>query len=101
MGGVRADVTALVIRVDCQVESHQLNEVAVLAESELIGQVETVILVLLHWSNLAALEHVLVDSGGDCGKFRDQVHRVLEGVAPVVLLAHAFGVSLGERGLVL
>lgn len=101
MGGVRADITTFVIRVDSQVKSHQLNEVAVVPESELVRQVESVILVLLHWSNLATLEHVLVDPSGDCGKFGDQIHRVFEGVSPVVLLVHTFGVGLGERGLVL
>ena len=101
MGGVRADVTTLVIRVDGQVKSHQLNEVAVLAETELIGQVEPVILIFLNRRNLAALEDVLVDSGRDCGKFGDQIHRVLKGVTPVIFLAHAFSVGLGERRLVL
>jgi hypothetical protein len=65
VGGVGADVAALVVGVDGEVEAEELNEVLVVAESKLVGEVEGVILVLLDRSNLAALEDVLVDAGSD------------------------------------
>ena len=51
--------------------------------------------------NLAVLEDVAVDAGGDGGQLGDEVHGVLEGVLPVLVLLHALGVGLGEGGLVL
>lgn len=101
VGGVCADIPALVVGVDCQVQAHQLNKVLVLAKSKLIGQVEAVILVLLDGSDISILEDVAVDLGGDGGQLGNQVHGVLEGVLPIVLLVDTLGVGLGEGGLVL
>ena len=100
VGGVSADVATLVVGVDGQVETHQLNEVGVAAEAELVGEVEAVVLVLLDRGDLASLEDVLVDARGDGGKLGDQIHRVLKGVSPVVLLVDTLGVGLGKgRGV--
>ena len=101
VGGVCANVATLVVGVDGQVETHQLDEILVLAISEHIGQVETVILILLDGSDLAILEYVAVDSGCNGGQLGDQVHRILKGVLPVFLLADTLGVGFGERRLVL
>jgi hypothetical protein len=90
-----------VVGVDGQVQAHQLNEVLVLGEAELVGQVETVVLVGLDRSDLSILVDVAVDLGSDGGELGDQVHGVLEGVAPVVLLVDTLGVRLGELRLVL
>lgn len=100
VGSVSADVTTLVVGVDGQVETHQLNEVAVAAEAKLVGQVEGVVLVLLDRSNLAVLEDVTVDLGSDGGQLGYEVHGVLEGVVPVVLLVDTLSVGLGEGRLV-
>lgn len=97
VGGVGADVAALVVGVDGEVETHELNEVGVAAEAELVGKVERVVLVLLDSGDLAALEDVLVDAGSDGGELGNEVHRVLESVAPVVALVHTLGVGAGER----
>lgn len=101
VGGVGGNVSTLVISVDSEVESHELNESLVVTETELVGVVEGVILVLLDWSNLAILVDVLVDAGSDGWELCNQVHGVLEGVSPVVLLIDALGVGLGEGRLVL
>lgn len=100
VGGVGADVATLVVGVDGQVETEQLNEVGVVAETELVGEVERVVLVLLDRGDLATLEDVLVDAGSDGGQLSNQVHRVLKGVSPVLLLVNTLGIGLGEgRGL--
>lgn len=101
VGGVGTDVATLVVGVDGQVQAHQLNKILVAAEAELVGQVEGVVLVLLDGGDLAILEDVAVDLSGNGGQLGDQVHRVLEGVVPVVLLVDTLGVGLGEGGLVL
>ena len=101
VGGVGADVATLVVGVDGEVETHQLDKVAVAAEAQLVGQVEGVVLVLLDGGHLAVLEDVAVDLGGDGGQLGDDVHRVLEGVGPVVLLVDTLRVGLGEGRLVL
>lgn len=97
VGGVGRDIATLVVGMDGQVQTQELNEVRVVAEAQLVGEVERVVLVLLDSSDLASLEDVLVDAGGNGGQLGDQVHGVLEGVAPVVLLVHALCVGLGER----
>lgn len=74
VGGVSADVSSLVISVDGEIESHQLNEILVISETKLVGEVETVILILLDSSDLSALEDILVDACSDRRKLGDQVH---------------------------
>lgn len=101
VGGVGADVATFVISVDGEVQSQQLNELLVCAKAKLVGKVETIVLVLLDWSDLTALEDVLVDSRGNGRELGDQIHRVLESVAPVFRLPHSLGVCLGERRFVL
>lgn len=101
VGGVGANVTTLVVGVDGQVQTHELNELVVLAVTELVSQVEGVVLVLLDRSDLAILEDVAVDAGGNGGQLGNEVHGVLEGVGPVVLLVNTLLVGLGEGGLVL
>lgn len=101
MGGVGADVSTLVIRVDGEVQPHQFHEVGVFTEAELVCQVETVILVLLDGGDLAVFVNVAVDACSNGWEFGDKVHGVLEGVLPVLGLLHALGIGLCERGFVL
>lgn len=101
VGGVGGDIATLVVSVDGQVETHELNEVLVLSEAELVGQVVGVVLVLLGGGDLAVLVDVAVDAGGNVGELADEVHGVLESVLPVLGLLHALGVGLSEVGLVL
>lgn len=101
VGGVSTDISTLVVGVDGQVETHQLNEVVVVAEAKLVGQVEGVVLVLLDGGNLAVLEHIAVDLGRNGGQLSNEVHRVLESVAPVFFFVDTLGVGLGEGRLVL
>jgi len=101
VSGVGRDVATLVVSVDGQVETHELNEVGVVGEAKLVGKVEGVILVLLDGSDLSALEDVLVDARSDVGELSNEVHGVLKGVAPVLLLVNTLGVGLGEAGGVL
>jgi hypothetical protein len=101
VGGVGRDVSSLVVRVDGQVKTHEVNEVLVSSESELVGQVETVVLVLLDLGDLSVLVDVTVDLSGNGGELGNEVHGVLEGVVPVLLLVDSLGVSLSEGRLVL
>lgn len=101
VSGVGGNVSSLVVGVDGEVESHELNESLVVAETELVGEVEGVILVLLDSGDLTILVDVLVNAGGNGWELCDEVHGVLEGVSPVVLLVDALGVGLGEGRLVL
>lgn len=98
--GVGRDVATLMIGVDGKVETHELNKAGVVAEAELVGEVERVVLVLLDGSNLAALEDILINAGSDVGELGDEVHGVLKGVTPVLLLVNTLGVGLSEgRGV--
>lgn len=101
MSSVGADVATLVVGVDGQVQPHELNEVLVAGEAKLVGQVVGVVLVLLDGGNLAVLEDIAVDAGGNGGELGNEVHGVLEGVLPVLRFRNTTGVSLGESRLVL
>lgn len=101
VSGVGTDITTLMISVDGKVQSHQLNEILVLTETQLVGKVEAVILVFLDRCDLATFEYVLVDSGSDSWELGDQIHRVLESVSPVLGLLHSFGVCFREGRFVL
>ena len=101
VGGVCANVTALVVGVNSEVQPHQLNKVLVLGEAELVGQVEGVVLVLLDSRYAAILVDVAVDLSSNGGELRDEVHGILEGVLPVLRLGHSLGICLGETGLAL
>jgi len=101
VSGVGANITTLMISVDSKVKSHQLDEVGVVSEAQLVGEVETVILILLNRCNFAALEDVLVDSSSDGWELGNQIHRILESVSPVFGFLHSLGVCLRECRLVL
>lgn len=101
VGGVGADVSTLVVGVDGQVETHQLNEIVVVAEAKLVGQVEGVVLILLDGGELAVLEDIAIDLRSNGGQLGNEIHRVFEGVVPVFLLVDTLGISLGESGLML
>lgn len=96
VGSVRANITTFVVRVDGEVQSHQFNEVLVLSETELVGQVVAVVLVFLDRCNLAILVDVAVDLGRDGWELSNEVHRVLKSVLPVLRLVHSLSVGLCE-----
>lgn len=99
MGCMRRDIATLMIRVDRQVQSHQLDELLVLAVSHQMGEIVSVILVLDNRRHLAALVYVLVDSGGDGREFGNQRHGVFKSVFPVLFLIETLGVGLCKSGL--
>lgn len=99
--GVGADVSTLVVGVDGQVETHQLNEIVVVAVAKLVGQVEGVILILLDGGKLAILENIAIDLRSNGGQLGNEIHRVFEGVIPIFLLVDTLSISLGERRLML
>ena len=74
------------VRVDDEVQSHQLYKVHIITKAQLVCQVEAVVLVHLDRSNLSILKDVPVDPCSNCWELCNDVHRVLKGVLPVVLL---------------
>jgi len=101
VGGVRADVAALVVGVDGEVQTHQLDKVLVVSEAKLVGQVEAVILVLLDRGNLSILVGVAIDRCGNGWELGDEVHRIVESVFPVLGLGHALSIGFCEGGFAL
>jgi len=97
---VGRDVSTFVVRVDGDVQSHELNELLVVAETEKGGQVGGVVLVLVDLRELSVAVDVSEDSAGNVGKLGNEVHRVVEGGLPVVTLVDTVGVGLGEGGVV-
>ena len=101
VGGVGRDVAAFVVGVDGQVQTHELDEVGVVGETELVCEVVAVVLVLLHRRDLAVLVDIAVDARGDRRQLGNEIHAVLESVLPVLRLLHALGIVLRERTLML
>ena len=64
-----------------------------------MSEIVSVILVFDNGGHLAALVHVLVNSGGNSREFGDQGHGIFKCVFPVFLLVETFGVGLGKGGL--
>lgn len=106
--------------VDGDVETEELNEGRVLAEAEESGQVGGVVLVKVDGGELALSVDIAVDAAGNVGELGNpgekklgdvddvngtidpnlQVHGILEGRAPVLLLGDTGLVGLGEGGVV-
>ena len=74
MSSVSTDIAAFVVGVDCEIQSHQFDEVFIFAESELVGEVVGVVLVLLYSGHFAIFVNVAVDSGGDSWQLGNQIH---------------------------
>jgi len=104
VGGVGRDVAALVVTVKGKVETEEILEVLVLlaALAEHGSKVVRPILleVNLTRKGSAALVRVLVDLGGDGRELGEQRNAVVKGRLPVVGLAEALLVGLGELGSV-
>lgn len=94
------DVTTLVIRVDGDVQSHQLDKLLVVAETEQGSQVGRVVLVGVNGGHLAVTVDISEDSSGNVGELGNEVHRVVESSLPVLLLVDTLRVGLGKGGIV-
>ncbi|KAG5457084.1 MAG: hypothetical protein BJ554DRAFT_2998 [Olpidium bornovanus] len=81
---VRRDVPALVVGVNRQVEPHQLNKFGIDIEAQQTSEICRVVEVRVHGGHFSVLVHVAVDTRRYVGQFRDQIHRVLVRVVPVL-----------------
>lgn len=98
--GVGRDVTAFVVRVDGDVQSHELYELGDVAKAEQGSEVGSVVLVLVNGGKLAVAVDVAEDAAGNVGQLGDEVHRVVKGGLPVFALVDALGVGLGKGRVV-
>jgi hypothetical protein len=93
------NVATLVITVDGDVETEELGECLVVTEAKKSRQIGRVVLVGIDGRKLAFAEDITVNSTGNVGQFGNEVHRILEGRSPVVLLVDALLVRLGKCGI--
>eukprot|EP01139_Manchomonas_bermudensis_P019093 Amastigsp_a676365_1425.p2 type:complete len:273 gc:universal Amastigsp_a676365_1425:611-1429(+) len=100
MRGVRRDVAALVVRVDGEVETHQLVERGVV-RPEHRGKVRRPVVLLREVNVLAAVVDVAVDARRNGRQLGDEVHRVLVGRVPVLRLVDPVRVRFGKERLLL
>jgi hypothetical protein len=89
-----------VVRVDGDVQPHQLDEFLVVTETEQGGQVGRVVLVGINGGHLAVTVDVSEDSSGNVGELGNEVHRVVESSLPVLLLVDTLRVGLGKGRVV-
>ena len=97
---VGRDVSTFVIRVDGDVESHQVDELLIVTVTEQSGKVGRVILVGVNGWEFTVSVDVSEDSSGNVGEFGNEVHRVIEGGLPVVSLVDTGRVGLGKGRVV-
>ena len=98
--GVGRDVSTFVVRVDGNVQPHELNELLVVSETEESGQVGRVIRVLVNLGKLSVNVDVSEDSAGNVGELGNEVHGVIESGLPVVTLVDTVRVGLGKGRVV-
>jgi len=97
MGGVCADVTSFVIRMDGQIEADEFVELSVV-EAEHMGEVGSPIEVIIGGDELVLVIEMSIDVGGDLGKAGDQIEGIFESITPIFGLLHSFLIMLGEFG---
>lgn len=97
---VSGNVTTLVVRVDGDVQSHELDKVSVVTETEQGSQVGRVVLAGVNGRELAVTEDVSEDSASNVGELGNEIHGVIEGGLPVLLLVDTVRVGLGEGRVV-
>ena len=103
------------------VKPHELNKASIVAKAKQCGEIVRVILLCVNRRKLAPTIDIAVNAARDVRQLRDarvsrivlehegcpfqnsilQIHRVLEGRAPVLLLSDALGIGFGERGVVI
>src|SRR4051812_31521666 len=104
VSGVGRDVAAFVVAVESEVQTEEILEVFVLLAAfpehggEVVGPV--LLEVNLGGEGASTAVGVLVDLGGDGGELRKERDAVVKGRLPVVGLAEALLVGLGELGRV-
>jgi hypothetical protein len=74
MGRMSRDIASLMVRVDSQVQSHQLDEIGVFTETHEVSEIVAVILVLFDGGEFSVFVDVAVDSGCDGGELGDKGH---------------------------
>mmetsp|Transcript_22133 Transcript_22133/g.55817 ORF Transcript_22133/g.55817 Transcript_22133/m.55817 type:complete len:233 (-) Transcript_22133:113-811(-) len=92
---VSGHVATLVVRVDREVEPHELHKLGV-REAKHVDKVLGHVAVILAGQNVAVLEDIAVNESCDAGKAGDASEHVLIGVHPVLRLLHALLVRRGK-----
>jgi len=80
------DVSTFVIRVNGNIQSHELNELLIFTETKESSQVGGVILVLVDSWEFTITIYISENPSSNIGEFSDQIHRVVEGSFPVFFL---------------
>jgi hypothetical protein len=89
-----------VVRVDGDVQPHQLDKLLIVAVTEQSSQVGRVILVCVNGGHLSITVDVPEDSSSNVGELGNEVHGIIEGGLPVLLLGDTIRVGLGEGRVV-
>lgn len=100
MSSVGRNVSTLVVGVNGNVQSHQVDELLILSVSEQSSQVGRVILVGVDSGEFTIAVDVSEDSTSDSRELGDEVHGVVESRLPVFSLVDTLRVCLGEGRVV-
>ena len=113
---MRADVSALVIGVDCQVETHQFDELGIV-EAHHGGEIGRPVLLRIDGTHVAVMETIAIDHGSNSGQFGNKIKRILQSILqkkityyfyffiiyylPVFGLVYSLCIGFGELALAL
>lgn len=86
--------------MDGHVETHAVIKVAVV-EAKHASEVTRPVQASVEGGDLAILERVAVDEGGQSGQLGNQINAVLVCVLPIVVFREALGIGLGKLALAL
>jgi len=97
--GVGRDISTLVVRVDGQVQPHQLYKLLVIAIAQKSCQVGGVILVLVNLGHFPTTIDIPEDPSGNVGELGNEIHGVIESRLPVFSLVDTVRVGFGKGGI--
>ena len=99
---IGADVAALVVRVQVQVEPHEIRQIPLrIVHAHHVGEVGAPVFRRIAWNELSVRVPNSIDRGGQRGDLGQQIERIFETPDPILVLGHPFVVVFAERGAAL
>lgn len=82
--------------MDGEIKTKKLNKGRILAKTKEMGKVPRVVFGRVDSGEFAETVDITVDAGSNIGELGNKIHRILEGGAPIIFLAHAVLIGLGK-----
>src|SRR3990172_81209 len=100
MGRMSADIAALVVGVDEEVQPGEVFVIRIIYP-QYVSEIPSPIQVWIRRDNITSFELPAVDKCGDSGQLSRQVEAVFQGGLPILFTSHTFLVALYKKRLAL